>query len=198
MAQALDVARYLIQLATEGGEDADTLCHMRLQKLLYYVQGWHLATRGKPLFADKIEAWPYGPVVASLYPRFKPYGLTIPPQEGGNSQLSEKDKAFVYVIWDRYKRYSGLGLKDMTHRESPWLEANARRSVNDRFSSPEITTQAMRDYFFPRFVELLQRQDSRIEPQKWLASAEAIASGRVRTAKDIRRELHRNQLLNCE
>lgn len=38
----------------------------RLHKLLYYVQGYHLAWRGCPAFDDDIEAWKKGPVVAAL------------------------------------------------------------------------------------------------------------------------------------
>lgn len=190
MVQALDVARYLIYLATINDGEADTLCHMRLQKLLYYSQGWHLGTTGSPLFPDRIEAWPHGPVVKSLYPVFKEFCLAIPPTEGADPVgLSVKDKEFVRSVWDRYKQYSGLGLRNLTHRESPWVEAAARRSPNDPHDSPEITPLAMREFFFSRFVELLQRQDARVDPKKWHAVAEAIAGGHVRSAGDIRREL---------
>ena len=192
MARALDVARYLVHLATPTEDDAaDTLCHLRLQKLLYYVQGWHLGATGQPLFSDRIGAWPHGPVVDSLYPVFKAFRLAVPPTEGADpTSLSEKDKTFVRSIWERYKRYSGLALRSMTHRETPWVEARSRCSPDDPYSSAEITPEAMRAFFFPRFVELLKRQDSRINPEKWQASADAIAAGQVRTAKDIRRELH--------
>ncbi|MCQ3815263.1 MAG: SocA family protein [Acidimicrobiia bacterium] len=40
---------------------------VRLHKLLYYVQGYHLAWQGEPAFPDDIEAWESGPVVASLW-----------------------------------------------------------------------------------------------------------------------------------
>jgi uncharacterized phage-associated protein len=35
---------------------------MRLQKLLYYVQAWHLAVTDEPLFPEQIKAWKDGPV----------------------------------------------------------------------------------------------------------------------------------------
>lgn len=40
---------------------------MKLHRLLYYSQAWHLAWEGKPLFDDEIQAWANGPVVASIY-----------------------------------------------------------------------------------------------------------------------------------
>ncbi len=39
MAEAVDIARYLIKLAAAEPEP-EYLSHMRLQKLLYYVQGY--------------------------------------------------------------------------------------------------------------------------------------------------------------
>jgi uncharacterized phage-associated protein len=35
---------------------------MRLQKLVYYSQAWHLAFVDEPIFADTIQAWRDGPL----------------------------------------------------------------------------------------------------------------------------------------
>ena len=113
MVSSLDVARYLIHLAAPSeDEDMDRLCHLRLQKLLYYVQAWHLAARNKPLFGERIEAWTNGPVVKDVYPAFSNYGgQSIPPKEGADlTSLSEQDKAFVRSVWEEYKRYSATAL----------------------------------------------------------------------------------------
>lgn len=190
MARALDVARYLVHLASQAEEGGDALCPMRLQKLLYYAQAWHLGATGEPLFAETIEAWPYGPVVKAIYPVFRGFGLAIPTSEGADPQtLSERQKAFVRSIWDGYKQFSAIGLSQMTHQEAPWIEANARRDPTNSFNSPEITVGALRAYFLPRYLELLREQDSRIDPVKWQAATDAVAQGRVRTPKDIRSEL---------
>ncbi len=191
MATALDTARYLVHLATPSeDEDTDCLCHLRLQKLLYYVQGWHLAAMGVPLFSERIEAWKHGPVVPSVYPVFKDFRLAIPPTQGGDPDgLSKGHKDFIRSVWERYARFSATALRDMTHREAPWVNACIGLTPTES-SNSEITTDALRAYFFPRYLELMKRQDSRIDPVKWQEAATAIADGRVRTAKDIRRELH--------
>ncbi len=69
MASAYEVARCLVRLAAHD-EEPDYLTNLRLQKLLYYAQAWSLAMRDKPLFDDRIEAWPSGPVVPSVFDRF--------------------------------------------------------------------------------------------------------------------------------
>ena len=68
----LDVANKLLQLEAKDGEEYMT--NMKLQKMLYYQQGFHLAYFGTPLFEDDIEAWMYGPVVKSVYYHFKSWG----------------------------------------------------------------------------------------------------------------------------
>ena len=68
--KALDIANKLLAKATDvcGG---DLMSNMKLQKMLYYEQGYHLAAFGTPLFDEDIEAWMYGPVVPCVYEHFK-------------------------------------------------------------------------------------------------------------------------------
>lgn len=59
-ASVLDVAACVL-------ESQGPMSHMKLQKLCYYSQAWHLAWEGVPLFPERIEAWANGPVVPVLY-----------------------------------------------------------------------------------------------------------------------------------
>ena len=56
----IDVAEHIL---TEQGE----MSTMKLQKLLYFSQGWALAWTGVPLFVEEFEAWASGPVCRELY-----------------------------------------------------------------------------------------------------------------------------------
>lgn len=147
VATASDIASYLILLA-DSEPEPDSLTHMQVQKLLYYVQGWALAARGEPMFSDRIEAWSHGPVVKSLYPRFADYrNAPIPPSEAGSDvELSETDKRFVESVWSRYGKYSASGLRDMTHKEPPWKEARKGLPEGSR-SYNEISCESMRKFF---------------------------------------------------
>lgn len=51
--KALNVAKYLLSLVNQ--DNGDTISNLKLQKLLYYVQGYYLAYFNKPLFNEKIE-----------------------------------------------------------------------------------------------------------------------------------------------
>src|SRR4051794_29818552 len=63
------VADYFLAHVDE--ESGDNITHLKLQKLLYYAQGFHLAIQGEPLFAEPIEAWEHGPVVCRVYHKVK-------------------------------------------------------------------------------------------------------------------------------
>jgi uncharacterized phage-associated protein len=195
MVPSLDVARYLIHLATPSeNEDADCLSHLRLQKLLYYVQAWHLAARNKPLFPGRIEAWTHGPVVEEVYYEFKHYGYqSIPPQQGAEAaSLSQQDKTFIQSVWEAYKRFSASALRDKTHREAPWRDARGDLGPNDR-SDAEISHDAMRRFFQPRMNQWIFATHPEVKNDLWVQSRQAMEAGRVKTAQEIRRELHRRR-----
>lgn len=85
MARVLDVAIYII-----SSMQVDNL---KLQKLLYYSQAVHLVMHdGKPLFDESIEAWAYGPVVRSVYNRYKRNGFdAIKPEMDAKVELSDSE-----------------------------------------------------------------------------------------------------------
>ena len=91
MANVYDVADFFIELA--GQEEEGVITQLKLNKLLYYAQGVYLAKKGKPLFADPIEAWEYGPVVPSIYQKYKVCGSNPIAAEGKDvSDLFTEDE----------------------------------------------------------------------------------------------------------
>ena len=66
------IANQLLLYSADRGKELMT--NMKLQKMLYYQQGFHLAYFGTPLFDDDFEAWMYGPVIPSVYEKYKNFG----------------------------------------------------------------------------------------------------------------------------
>lgn len=153
MAAALEVAKRFLWLSAQESEP-DYLSHLRLQKLLYYAQGWSLVNRNVALFGDRIEAWAHGPVVPSVFPVFADYKFqNIAPDhflcnedEIDAGDLTDDEGTFVEAVWGAYRKYSATSLREMTHREPPWVNARGSCGPADRCSA-EITQQAMKDYF---------------------------------------------------
>jgi uncharacterized phage-associated protein len=109
----------LIYSADNGGE---LMTNMKLQKMLYYQQGFHLAYFGTPLFDEDIEAWMYGPVVPSMYEKYKGYGRNgIEPDRTMQFAFEKKNELALFnEVCKVYGAYSAIGLMNMTHEETPW------------------------------------------------------------------------------
>lgn len=187
MATALDSARLLIQLgySSNDPEDSDCLCPLRLQKLLYYVQGWSLALRGRPMFGERIEAWKFGPVIPEIYQRFKPFGFGIikPDDAGEPENLSTVDRRFIETIWAEYKAYSATKLREMTHGESPWNDAR-RGLPSEARSSEVISNEALRNFFSQQATARARSLDG-VEPKEVWDSFEEMQRGGGRSLKEV-------------
>ena len=109
----------LLYSADNGGE---LMTNMKLQKMLYYQQGFHLAYFGLPLFDEDIEAWMYGPVVPSMYEKYKGNGRKgIEPDRTLDFTFEQKnEQALFNEVCKVYGAYSAIGLMNMTHGEMPW------------------------------------------------------------------------------
>jgi len=142
MADVFDVANYILELSREDAEDGEyeLISHMKLQKLVYFCQGFSLAFLDKPLFTEPIEAWEHGPVCPTLYHLLKGYGASpitsiTDPQK---IALDDNEKLLVKMVYDSYGQYSASKLRKITHEEGPWEKT--------RLSS-SISHEAMADYF---------------------------------------------------
>lgn len=122
-----DVADYIIIQAK--GDVHTPLNHLKLQKLLYYVQAWYLANYDKKLFAEDFQAWIHGPVNREVFERFKPNKILysdIEMEDVQNEQagliLTEEQKVHIDSVLEVYMPYSGAQLEGLSHRELPWQE----------------------------------------------------------------------------
>ncbi len=145
MSKLNDVTNYLIHLATsEAGSEA--LCTRKLQKLLYYAQGLHLAKHGTPLFPEKIKAWTEGPVVPQVWHDYKEFNWKIPTETTKGNSLALEERVFIRQIWQLLRSYSGTALSEKTHKEEPWVIA--RKGIPaDAKSDAEITKDSMQSFF---------------------------------------------------
>lgn len=121
------VANSLLELAKQKG--IFNISPMKLQKLIFYAQSWHLRLCEEELFNDPIERWQYGPVVRSVYDEFKSYGSYPITSLASDAQgfvptIKPNDtttKDFLNRILDVYGQYTALQLSNMTHqRGTSW------------------------------------------------------------------------------
>jgi uncharacterized phage-associated protein len=141
---ALDIARYLLgTLDEDSGEDMTSL---KLQKLLYYAQGFYLAMHDcEPLFDDPIEAWQHGPVVPAVYQVFKDNGRSpiARPAPFDPQDYAPEVREILDTVSRVYGQFAPWKLRDMTHQEPPWRDTPQNQA---------IPRESLRE-FFARLVE---------------------------------------------
>jgi uncharacterized phage-associated protein len=138
---ALSIARYFISLQDEDA--GDTISNLKLQKLLYYAQGYYVGLHGAgdPLFRDIIYAWKHGPVVKSVYNHYAHYGAQAIPHEEAPRLDSETVK-FLDEIYRVYGRFSAWALRQMTHEEEPW-----KKHYDPDIKNVEIPKTSLASFF---------------------------------------------------
>src|SRR6185437_3402754 len=102
---ASNAADFFIAFAHDVG---DAITNLKLQKLLYYAQGWHLALYDKPLFRERIEAWPHGPVVPPIYGKFKQYRWDPISENIASPDLPEHTKAHLDEVMQVYGPFNAF------------------------------------------------------------------------------------------
>lgn len=158
MYNVLDVCRFIINYCDEKDYN---LSNLKLQKILYFIQAYFVCStkEKKPCFSEKIEAWDFGPVVPVAYHEFKQFGSTNIPKissyieydendfwaskviEYDDKTINPQDKEIIRKLVDKFANYSTTALVNVTHRQSPWMEAHAQGKGS------VITIEAIRRYF---------------------------------------------------
>lgn len=139
---ACDVAKYVVSYANANGI---RITHLKLQKILYYLQGEVAAKFKEMLFPENIEAWQYGPVVRVVYYEYCPNGALPLYETGANGLNAPKEmQELINTIIDEKLRLSESQLVRDTHREQPWLK---QKDAVERGDKPIIPFEDIQAYF---------------------------------------------------
>lgn len=138
---ALDVAKYVIEHEHSKGREVSNL---RLQKLLYFVQAKVLMETDEPCFEDEMQAWDFGPVVPSVYYKYRIYGSMDIEMNEDVPNIESKIIEFISAILEFCSNYPTYQLVEITHQQSPWINARSRgiKSV--------ISPVAIKEYFLSK------------------------------------------------
>lgn len=140
----------------KGIEEGKPLTHLQVQKLCFLAQGYNLALLNTPLFNEEVKAWPYGPVIPTLYTQLKRFGREEIRESEPLPAFSIKEedhntRDLIDVIYRNYGHLSGGQLSTITHMPgTPWANA----WYEEKFST--ITTESIKKYYIQELKEFLQ------------------------------------------
>ena len=153
MAQIHYICDYVL-LRAETAEASMNL--LKLQKLLYYVQAWHIAFESKPLFDGRFQAWVHGPVNRAIYDRFSAskslystVGMESVTAGFDSNSLADEERFHIDTVLESYLKFTGTQLEELTHREDPWIEARKGYEDFER-CEVEISEETMGRFYAAR------------------------------------------------
>lgn len=140
-----DIANFFLKIVDR--DSGSTITPLKLQKILYYAQGYHLAYYDKELFPEDFQAWAHGPANEEIYEKYKEFGFnSIPYPEEEIPDIDDEKNDFLNDIWQTFGIYDGKYLEEQTHREKPWIDA--RKGYAPGAKCQEIISkQSMKDFF---------------------------------------------------
>lgn len=149
---ALTVANYIVHHALTRKND---ISHLKLQKILYFIEAHYLVEHGRSLIAEQFEKWKLGPVVPEVYHEYKTFGsrpITRVPSIHSIKYIEEKDdfefsvkkfdpdsveiktcdKTFIERITDLYIEEDAYDLVEKTHKHKLWEREKSKIMDGER------------------------------------------------------------------
>ena len=139
---AIDIARYLVQ---KNADLNKPITNLKLQKILYYVQGYSYKNLNEEAFHDPIYKWPYGPVIPTVYFAYnsnRAHDIYQIDDETADPVRAIRAfdciKKLVDQVDEACENKTANQLVSMTHSETPWEKA---------VDSKEISKDSIRLFF---------------------------------------------------
>ena len=117
MYSAYFIAQYIINWCNEN---SIRITNLKLQKLLYFLQGEYVKQTGSQLIKEDFYAWQLGPVIPEVYNAFSMYSSSTIPVQKVILEIEAQVSQYINVILVKYAKRSTWDLVELSHRQDPW------------------------------------------------------------------------------
>ena len=115
--KVFDVANFIIALCNESRV---SITHLKLQKLLFYVQWRSLAILKKEMFENDFEARVNWPVCKEVYSKYSNKWFSELKAEWYNMSFNKNESWFIAEVVEKYGNFNPRELVALTHQEEAW------------------------------------------------------------------------------
>ena len=113
------VSNFVIALCNESKV---SITHLKLQKLLYYVQWRALAIFDKEMFENDFEAWVNWPVCKEIYAKYSASWFNQLESDSNKNLFTSEESWFISEVVEKYWKFNPWELVALTHSEMPWIK----------------------------------------------------------------------------
>lgn len=109
MYDVFTIADYIVDTCNKN---KSVISNLKLQRMLYLIQGKFLAEKGEGCFDEIIQAREFGPVIPEVYRQYRIYGAAQIPSKRRVEpfNISQVDKMIINNTVNEYADYSAFDL----------------------------------------------------------------------------------------
>ena len=131
------------------------MSHLKLQKLLFYCEAYHLAYLNTSLIDEDFQAWIHGPVCRPVYDNLKAHSVLYSdivfdnasnPDEVLEHNLTSTQLGILNDVLGNLSTWRDLELEAATHKEQPWITARKGYAAADKCEVVISKTEMMAFY----------------------------------------------------
>lgn len=150
MATCFDIADYFIWIAKSSGNFLDPL---KLQKILFFSQGWYLSLYKKSLFIDDFQAWRYGPAIPDLYNQYRSFGRNSIVLDVEKPSLEPEIENLLFFVGQNFLFKDSNLLSGITHKKnSPWKVIRDKNNCSSRDNCQEIIPKSLIQQYYDEMI----------------------------------------------
>ena len=129
------LAQYIVDFLNKKGQ---AVSHLKLQKLIYYIDAWHYVYFDMPMIKEDFQAWMHGPVVREVWDEFKDKSVLFTPIEISSegvdlsTYLMPDQIELINDVLEEYGNKTAYYLECLTHSEEPWRMARRGYAPTER------------------------------------------------------------------
>lgn len=138
-----EMAKWFINRVDRDAGEAIT--HLKLQKLLYFAQAYHLANFNRQLFSEDMQAWAHGPVVPSVFQIYKDRSWSA-IEPGAGAVVDDSVVEYLDAVFDKFGKFGAKQLEKLTHDHDPWKVTRGDLRPEQSCNRP-IDKKLMRDFY---------------------------------------------------
>jgi len=143
-----EVADYIISKGIK--QTNQSLTNFKLQKILYYSQGFYFKEYNKPLIKEEFKMFRHGVAIKEELERYWEFNF-IEIDKTGNKlkdcKIKEEDKEFLDEVWNIFKNFTGKQLDYLVQYDLPEEFRNYNLEIRN-IKEPEVIAKNSIKYQF--------------------------------------------------
>ncbi len=143
---AKEIAQWFINRAAMDAEMffGEYMTNLKLQKLLYFAQGFSFAINNRPLFKEELQAWQHGPVVPSIYCIYK-VCKAEPIEDVNPVEIDEETSVLLELVYKHFGIYSASKLRNISHEQMPYKKHFKENVPNIKIPNADIREEFLKN-----------------------------------------------------